>query len=178
MNDNHNEKPKHIKICENNIIRKIKTQIFEYILKKLNLSIKFKSGRFRPLNKEIKENLKKDKNLELLNRTIGDIFSNTRMNRISEKKGQSNKSLIKKINEENIEKETIKILSMKFIEILNEIKEHNLEDFLKIIKEKETKIQSKKKENFDIESYMNEIKTLLFNYEYWFLIKLGRNRKK
>ena len=100
------------------------------------------------------------------------------MNRISERKGESNKSLIKKINEENIEKETIKILSMTFTDILNEIREHNLEDFLKIIKEKETKIQNIKKENFDIESYINEIKTLLLNYEYWFLIKSRRNRKK
>ena len=100
------------------------------------------------------------------------------MNRISERKGESNKSLIKKINEENIEKETIKILSMTFTDILNEIREHNLEDFLKTIKEKETKIQNIKKENFDIESYMNEIKTLLLNYEYWFLIKSRRNRKK
>ena len=77
------------------------------------------------------------------------------MNRISENKGESNKNLIKKINEENIEKETIKILSMTFTDILNEIREHNYIDFLKIIKEKETKIQNIKKVNFNIESYMN-----------------------
>ena len=74
MNDNYNATPKHTKISKENIIRKIKKLIFRYILKKLNFSIKFNSGTFRPLNKEIKENLKKYQNQDLLNRTIGDIL--------------------------------------------------------------------------------------------------------
>ena len=104
-----NEKSKHDKLSDDNKIRKIKGFLLEYILKKLNESIKFSSNRFRPLNKTMKESLKKSENMELLKANIKDIFSNTKMNKVSEKKGESNKKLIEKIYEENIEMETISI---------------------------------------------------------------------
>lgn len=174
----------HNKSSEDNLIRKIKRYLLDYILLLLNCSIKFKSGKFRHLNKKMKERLKKDENLELLNKTIADIFSNTKMNKISEKKGKSNKDLIEKIFKENIETETIKILEKTFQEILNEIRDKYLDDFLAKIKEKETKIENKNKmennnkKDFDIESYINKAKNLLFRFEEWFRDKKGRNRIK
>ena len=180
INEKPKEKAKHTKSSEDNQIRKIKTQLFDFSVRKLNSSIKFKSGLFRPLNKKIKESLKRDENMQLLNRTIGDIFANTKMNKISEKKGKSNKKLIEKIYDENIETETIKILSMSFKDFLNEIRDNYLEEFLEIIKEKEIKIQKKIITNgdFKIESYMKDIKELLIHYEKWFEDKKGRNKRE
>ena len=177
IGENNKEKANHTKLSDDNKIRKVKTLLFDFKLKKLNSSIKFKSGRFRPLNKEMKENLKKDENMKLLKRTIGDIFANTKMNKISEKNGESNKKLIEKIYDENIETETIKILSMSFKDFLNEIRDNCLEEFLKIMKKKEIKIQNKNKGYFNLESYMDEIKELLFRYEDWFKDKKERNKR-
>ena len=130
----------------------------------------------------MKERLKRDENLELLNKKISDILSNTKMNKISEKRRKSNKKLIKKIYNENIEVEVINILSMTFQDFLNDIRDNYLEDFLDLIKEKEIRIQNKiknkSKEYFDAESYMNLFKKLLFKYENWFKEKKGRNTKK
>ena len=77
----------------------------------------------------MKESLKRDENLELLNKNISDILSNTKMNKISEKRRKSNKKLIKKIYNENIEVEVINILSITFQDFLNDIRDNNLEDF-------------------------------------------------
>ena len=52
IDENHNKKAKHNKFSHDNIIRKIKTQLFDFLVKKLNLCIKFRSGKFRPLNKK------------------------------------------------------------------------------------------------------------------------------
>ena len=182
IDENHNKKAKHNKFSQDNIIRKIKTQSLDFLVKKLNSCIKFRSGKFRPLNKKMKERLKRDENLELLNKKISDILSNTKMNKISEKRRKSNKKLIKKIYNENIEIEVINILSMTFQDFLNDIRDNYLEEFLYLIKEKEIKIQNKiknkSKEYFDVESYMNLFKKLLFKYEGWFKDKKGRNTKK
>ena len=182
IDENHNKKAKHNKFSHDNIIRKIKTQSLDFLVKKLNSCIKFRSGKFRPLNKKMKERLKRDENLELLNKKISDILSNTKMNKISEKRRKSNKKLIKKIYNENIEKEVINILSMTFQDFLNDIRDNYLEEFLYLIKEKEIKIQNKiknkSKDYFDVESYMNLFKKLLFKYEGWFKDKKGRNTKK
>ena len=172
-----NEKSKHTKLSDDNKIRKIKGFLLEYILKKLNESIKFSSSRFRPLNKTMKESLKKSENIALLDAYIKDIFSNTKMNKVSEKKGESNKKLIEKIYEENIEMETISILEKTFEEFLNETRDNNLETFLNIIKNKEKRIQNKNNENFDIEKYMKEVKILLFDYKGQFERKKERNKK-
>ena len=182
IDENHNKKAKHNKFSHDNIIRKIKTQSLDFLVKKLNSCIKFRSGKFRPLDKKMKERLKRDENLELLNKKISDILSNTKMNKISEKRRKSNKKLINKIYNENIEIEVINILSMTFQDFLNNIRDNYLEDFLDLIKEKEIKIQNKiknkSKEYFDVESYMNLFKKLLFKYEGWFKDKKGRNTKK
>ena len=174
-----NEKSKHDKLSDDNKIRKIKGFLLEYILKKLNESIKFISSRFRPLNKTMKESLKKSENVALLDAYIKDIFSNTKMNKVSEKKGESNKKLIEKIYEENIEIDTIRILNLKFRDALNQIKK-NSNGLLDMIKDKEISIQNnrKNKENFNIEKYMDDIKILLEGYEGWFDDKKGRDRKK
>ena len=186
-NGKNDKKAEHSKFSDDNIMRKIKTKIFDRTLKRLNQSIKFYSGEFLPLTPKMNVDLKKDLNMELLNRTIADIFGNTDLNQRYLSKGPHNKNLIEKIYKENKETETIKILSITFQDVLNEIREKYLDDFLKDIQKKEIDNEKKEEneneedlqENIDedcsVDKYMNDVKRLLLKYEDWFKDKKGRN---
>jgi len=162
----------HDKFKEDNIIRKIKTSIFKYILDHLNNSLENTKYRFYPLDKDLNENLKKDFNVELLERTIYDIYDNSEINKRFKNPENTNKDLLKKIFEEKLEIRTIDILNKKYKDFLNHIREQDLENFLETIEEKE-----KKKQEKNIDSYMKIIKRMLFGYENWFYNKFGRNTK-
>ena len=151
-------------------MRKIKTFIFKYILELLNKSLKDRSCKFIKLNTYLNETIKKDFDEGLLNRTIYDIYKNPDKSR---KTDFINKKLIDKIYKENKEKEAIKILEMKYIDILNIIRYKDLENFLNQIKKKEIKNGNK-----NIYEYINSVKNLLFGYEKWFNEKIGRSFKK
>ena len=170
------EKAKHTKFNEDNIMRKIKTFSFQYILRLLNDSLIDKNKEFYPLETELNENLKKDFNMELLDRTILDIYKNSKLNERHKFRGEANKNLIEKILEENVELKTIKILSMTFRDIIEQIKEKDSLIILEEIRKKE----SRKKKNTPkiIDSYLEKLKALLSDYEGWFAIKLGRNSEK
>ena len=160
----------HNKNSDDNIIIKLKTAIFKYILNLLNQSLEFTKYKFYPLNVKLNTCLKKEFNMELLERTIYDIYNTEDLNKIYINDNDSNKNLIKKILEENIEKKTIDILKMKYKDVLNHIREKDLENFLK-------KIENKNKEKSD-DSFMDNVRHLLLTYEDWFRIKNGRNNKK
>ena len=170
------ESAKHTKDNEDNIMRKIKTFVFQYILRLLNDSLIDKNKEFYPLETELNENLKKDLNVQLLNRTILDIYENSKLNDRHKFRGAANKILIKKILEENVEIKTIKILSMTYKDILDQIRQKDSSFFLEEIRKKE----SRKKKNTPkiINSYLKKLEDLLFNYENWFGSKLGRNSEK
>ena len=170
------ESAKHTKDNEDNIMRKIKTFVFQYILRLLNDSLIDKNKEFYPLETELNENLKKDLNVQLLNRTILDIYENSKLNDRHKFRGAANKILIKKILEENVEIKTIKILSMTYKDILDQIRQKDSSFFLEEIRKKE----SRKKKNTPeiINSYLKKLEDLLFSYENWFGSKLGRNSEK
>ena len=170
------ESAKHTKDNEDNIMRKIKTFVFQYILRLLNDSLIDKNKEFYPLETELNENLKKDFNMELLDRTILDIYKNSKLNERHKFRGEANKNLIEKILEENVELKTIKILSMTFRDIIEQIKEKDSLIILEEIRKKE----SRRKKNTPkiIDSYLEKLKALLSDYEGWFAIKLGRNSEK
>ena len=167
------EDPEHDKFKSDNIMRKIKTFIFKYILEILNNSLKISSSRFYPLNTELNENLKKDFNEKLLDRTIYDIFMNTSLNKRYKCSNEPNKKLIEKIYKDYSQTETKDILEMKYSEVLDYIRSKDMEYFLDKIKGKE-----KKNKNAFIDYYMKNVKELLINYEDWFNKKLGRNVTK
>ena len=172
----YDEEPKHIKFVEDNIIRKIKTFIFKYILNLLNNSLNDETQEFYPLESELNENLKKDLNEQLLNRTIRDIYENSKLNERHQDKPDANKNLIKKIFDEKTELETIKILSMTYRDILEQIRKKDSFNFLEEIRKKE---KNKKKNTPQIINfYLEKLKKLLDNYEGWFNNKLGRNTEK
>jgi len=164
---------KYDKFKDDNIIRKIKTFIFKYILIKLNESLEFTKYKFYPLNAALRKNIKKDFNLKLLDRTIFDLYNTEDLNKTYRNGNDSNKILIKKIIDENIEKKTINILNMKFRDILNHIREKDLENFLGKIKEKEEKNKGKL-----IDLYMENVAHFLKDFESWFERKNGRELVK
>jgi len=167
------EEAEHDKFKSDNIIQKIKTFIFKYILEILNNSLIDSRYKFYPLDKNLNVNLKKDFNEELMQRTIYDIFMNSELNERHKNGNYSNKRLIKKIFEEKYESKTIKILQMKYIDVLNLIREKDLQYFLGKIMEKE-----QKNKGTSIDSYMKDVNIMLNNYENWFERKLGRSTKK
>ena len=154
-------------------MRKIKTAIFKYILSWLNESLEFIKEKFYPLNAELNKNLKKDVNMELFNKKIYIIYMTEDLNKHHINRNDSNRNLIKKIFEEKIEIKTINILNMKFSDILKHIREKDLQNFLKLIKDKEEK---KKEESFD--KYIKTVIHYLNEYEDWFKNTKGRNTDK
>ena len=166
---------KHDKFCIDNMIRKIKTNIMEYILTKLNDSLNDKEFKFHRIDKQLTECIKKDYNINLLNRTVFDIYYNSKISKKYKSKIDDyyNRYLINKILEEQKEINTINLLNKKFIDILNEIrkKKENRNIFFNKIKKKENKLKEAR-----MEEYLLSLRKLLLGYEKWFNDKKGRNR--
>ena len=172
-NVEYDSKPQHDKFKEDNIIQKIKTFTFNYILEHLNKSLKDEYNRFYPLTTKLNSNLKKDFNEKLLDRTICDIYMTSELNKRYINVPDVNKTLIKKIYDEKNEFKTINILEKKFKDILNYIRKKDLDNFLNNFRLREIK-----KDNKSIDSYMKAVKKMLFNYEIYFKKKIVRNERK
>ena len=71
------EKGEHNKYSPDNIMRKIKSHFLEYVHNKLNSNFKNKQFQFLRLFSKINENLKKDYNIELMKKTIKEIYENS-----------------------------------------------------------------------------------------------------
>ena len=163
---------KHDKFRQDNIMRKIKTFIFKYILNKLNESLKDTNLKFYALDAKLSEELKKDFNEKLLDRTIGDIYSKSDLNKKFKNMDNSNQDIIKKILKEKNPKKTISLLGLKYKDILNIIRDKDMKEFLESIREKE-----ERNKNQNIELYMESVEYMIMNYENWFFTKKGRNKK-
>ena len=195
----------HDKFKGDNIIRKIKVHIIqEKIISIINTSLKSKKKGKKKLLKLFQKDLtslKKDKNLELMNTTLKDIYTK---NKIGEKyldnKGKYNEKLINEIysNDEYIELQ--KLLNLTFIEFYN-IYTHKLtkkdldENLIQKMKNisflnsnnfqgievyiNNLKEKNKKKGMTDDENdvYINTFKQYCRTYKEWFENKVGRNEK-
>ena len=171
MDDIINGENIHSKNKEDNKMRKIRTHLIRYIVILLNDSLKDKSYKFHKINKLVLENLKIEYNLKLNQRTLLDIFSKEKI--CERYKNYSNEYLIKKLLKEQIEKDTLNLLKLKFIEMINIIKKEYLDEFLDTIKQKENE-----RKNSNIEEYMESLREIFLRYEDWFKNKKGRNREK
>lgn len=180
INNYNNGKTPHTKYREDNIMRKIKARLFEELIEKLNESLIIKTDKFCNLNKQLNEYLKREYNVELMQRTIADIVSNTPLNEKYRKKNKidSNKMLVKKILEENKETKTINLLNLKFIDFIDDIRYNNdnLENILEKIRNKEAIMKQNK--DMNINEYIPKLKEILIKYDVWFLEKTGRNKQK
>lgn len=168
-------KSSHNKFTEDNVMRKIKTNLLEFIVFLLNSSLLDQKNKFLKIDKSLSENLNRDFNVKLMSRALSDIFTTTpiikKYKRIGDK--YYNANLIRIILEENKEKETINLLNLTFIEMIELIKEKYLSEFLDDIENKE-----KENDNSLSNEYMKILKKLLMNYKNWFCEKRGRVRKK
>ena len=174
------EKGEHDKFSEDNMIRKIKSNFIDYIHNLINNSIENKELQFLKLDSEINEKLKKDYNIELMNRSFKDLYENTpiskKYKKISKENGDTNKNIIYKIYYEEPYKEfnVINLLNKTYKELFKDFVNNNLDKFLNDIKQKEKK---KKESEENIINYIKNIKQLCYSYEDWYLKKKGRNRK-
>ena len=153
-------------------MRKIKTHFLLFKVKLLNRSLKDKKYRFYKLDKKISEKLKRDFNIQLMKKTLRELFLTMKVNDRYKKNCDDNRLLVEKIFKEKKEEETMKLLEMTYIEMVILIREKYLQEFLETIERKE-EINI----NEDFEDYMNLVKKLLFGYENWFESKKGRNRE-
>ena len=174
------EKSEHGKFSEDNMMRKIKSHLMDFIINILNESLKEKdkddkTSMFCKIDKDINEVLKRDYNLQLLGKTLSEIFSTTKISKKYKniENEYSNAILIQKIFEQAKEIGTIRILQMRFGEIINQIRDYHMKTFLDNIKKKEIG-----NHNINVVEYINSLEKLFRDYEKWFSDKKGRNRDK
>ena len=168
-------KGNHTKFTDDNMMRKIKCHFFNHINTSLNNSLIDKKESFLKLDNLINENLKKDFNMELMSKTIKDIYQNSKIsNKYKNKKNDSNKELVEKIYTENKEIETIKILDKTYYELFSELMQNNMDKFCNEIINKEEKNGLPHEQS---SSFLEEMKILCINYKNWFEKKRGRERK-
>ena len=174
-----NEKGNHDKFSEDNIMRKIKSNLLNYGHKNLNDSFYNKKLSFLKLDSEINENLKKDYNVKLMKTTLKELYEtcpiSTKYRSQKKNNSDSNKKLIEEIYKEGKEFDVINRLNNTYLELLDEFKLCNLNNFINSIREEEIK---KGMSEEKVNDYTDKIKYLISNYEAWFLNKNGRNRKK
>ena len=175
---NDNREAKHTKSRNDNQMVKIKTYAMNFIYELLNESLSNRNAKFLKINKKINQNINKDYNIELMQKTIKELYENSSINGRYNKYNRDrkyNQRLIEEIYAKNEEKETIKILDSKYIDLIELLRTEYLDKFYsdiynKTIKEGESEEFAKK--------YVDELEDLLLNYEEWFKQKVGRKRKK
>ena len=195
-NDNSNRQ-EHNKNSSDNIIKKIKTQLFVYLLKFLNNMFKFEKEQkgLCKLDYKIINQMNKDNDIELLKKTLKDLFSSDISTKYISKSSDFNRKLIQKIikrEEEVKDYETVLfVLNMTFGEwfdlfrykkdIKDIQKEYQQIDNIKFDKIAKSfvyvdNLLHKMKEEHD-EKYFSLITFYIYNYEKWFAIKSPRKNK-
>ena len=172
------EEREHSKFKEDNQMRKIKSYFLKYIPDYVNSSLSFVHKRFLKIDKKVNQELKKDFNVELMDKKLKDIFIVFPIcGRYSEAKNGENHNaeLIKEIYENNEETEAIEKLEQTYIQVLDCFRKNNLEKFRDDILNKEIKNGEKESR---AKMYVNQLVKLLFNYESWFTDKSARGPKK
>jgi hypothetical protein len=172
------EEREHSKFKEDNQMRKIKSYFLKYIPDYVNSSLSFVHKRFLKIDKKVNQELKKDFNVELMDKKLKDIFIEFPIcGRYSEAKNGENHNaeLSKEIYENNEETEAIEKLEQTYIQVLDCFRKNNLEKFRDDILNKEIKNGEKESR---AKMYVNQLVKLLFNYESWFTDKSARGPKK
>ena len=174
IRNDENDENKHDKFSEDNLMRKIKTYIFNTILNVLNKSLKDRSQKFFKLEPKLNESMKKDLNENLMNQKIKEIYINNEISKryLTETNCNNNINLIKKIYEEKKEIDTIKILETEYIDYVTYLQKYEMGNFLRKIRNKEIK-----NPDLDVDRYINSLKSMFLNYAKWFNDKKGRKSK-
>ena len=190
---------KHNKNCGDNIILKIKTKLFKYLIKNLNKTLNKKLGKndntraIYELDCKYIKQLKRNINLQILDMPLKNLLSLDIRSKSPKMPKDTNKINIQKILY-NDQDDTIKfIFNMTFrdwidcfickknlYELLSKYNiENNIIDFESIKETKEglneflKEIAEKNDDN-----YFSLFISNLYNYEYWFFIKKGKIKTK
>lgn len=173
------EKGQHDKFSEDNMIRKIKSNFIKYSHERINSNISDKDLQLLRLDSELNETLKKDYNLQLMDKTFKNLYENTPISSKYKKKDDNiNKYLIHKLyNEERFtQTNAISDLDKTYKELYNDYINNHLDELLNKIKNELEKVGKESKES--IAEYIEKFKHLCLTYEDWFKNKKGRNRMK
>ena len=179
-------KGSHNKFSEDNIMRKIKSKFLDYAHLRINDAFKNKNYQFIKLFPDLNENLKKEYNVELMNRTFKDLYENSPLSSRFRKQKKENSDLNKKIIEEiyndieQKESDVISLLNLTYLDLLKEFRTIYLGEFLNNIRNEETKNIKNESEEIkeNINQYVEKVKVLCLGYENWFYNKNGRTSKK
>ena len=189
---NEKSERKHNNTSEDNMITKIKIQIFEYAMDIINQNLP-KNKQLIKLNHNEVRKLQIDLNTKMFDKTLRQLFSE--INKSKKYKDQkyedNNKKIINEIDEGIIKAEKVKkILDLTFFELLeifkkkkeeiisdNELDELNLLVGEKMEKKSGFERFIKKLEENKFSDYYNmKISSLVFKYKEWFDGKTGRKK--
>ena len=196
----------HNKLAGDNMIRKIKVHVIQdKIISLINNSLKSKKSGKKKLLKLIQKDitsLKRDKNIELMNTTLKDIYGKNKIgDKYLENKGKYNEKLINEIyqNDEYIElqkflnltfmefyyiythKMTKKVLDENLRQKMNNISLFNSTNFQGIevyIDNLAKKNKEKGMSDDENAEYIKTFKDYCAKYKEWFEEKVGRNEKE
>ena len=185
-------KGKHDKFCKDNIVRKVKTNLFEIILFFINSSItriekenKNKNSKkkyfYKPylvkIDQEIIKTINVGENLQLINSKLKDIFSNKTSKKYVSLGLDKNKQIIDEIYEQKIQKKTISILNKTFEQCLEHINGINYDEDLAGLEHEYQRILKKlrSKEN---ENYISKFKDMVINFKSFYMNKKARKKKE
>lgn len=184
---------KHDKFCYDNIVRKVKTKLFEIILFFINLSIipiekenqkknSKKKEFYKPLlvkiDQEIIKTINVEDNLELLESKLKDIFSNKTSKKYKHLGLDRNKKIIDEIYEQKIQKNTISILNKTFDQCLDHINGINYDEDLAGLELRYLNIFKDLRSRGNSEDYISKFKYMVKNFKSFYKNKKARKKKE
>lgn len=184
---------KHDKFCYDNIVRKVKTKLFEIILFFINLSIipiekenqkknSKKKEFYKPLlvkiDQEIIKTINVEDNLELLESKLKDIFSNKTSKKYKHLGLDRNKKIIDEIYEQKIQKKTISILNKTFDQCLDHINGINYDEELAGLELRYLNIFKDLRSRGNSEDYISKFKYMVKNFKSFYKNKKARKKKE
>ena len=185
-------KGKHTKDSEDNKIRKIKCFFWKSTFNYLKENLYYDDELLK-LDSNLNENLKKDFNEKLFNKTLKNIFITTNISsKYKNKDPKTNIKLINRIYNTGVNKNAINILNQTYGQLFNIFRKkikseiyidpknkkelkgfQDIEAFIYTLYEEE-KEKGEKEE--DIKDYIDKVIDLCMKFESWFGVKVGRNR--
>lgn len=171
------EERKHNKFYEDNKMRKIKSYYLKFIPQYVNSSLPPEHPQFLKIGKDVNEELKKDYNVDLMDKKLSEIFTESPINgRYSKFKNEENHNakLVEKIFREKTEIKAIEKLNKTYIQVLDIMRTKYLAQFKDDIFKKEIKNGEDEETAKD---YVEQLVSLLSRYEPWFKHKTARQNK-
>ena len=164
----------HNKFSKDDQMRKIKVKVTQFLPNYVNTVLSIGYKKFLKVDKKVNENLERAYNIDLMNMTLKEIFTN---NSISGKYSKSkykqnyNAKLVEEIYSKGEEKKAMERLNQTYIDVLDIIRKNYLSEFKEEILRKEIK-NGENKETAKI--YVDDIGKLFLNYENWFYDKIPK----